>query len=246
VLRVLAMATFSPPVDAGALDRIPSVPESEITEELASRLPRAVPAPWKTSGSGLVWLHRATPGADAHHQRGLTFARSIPLTMGAFLRYDEGSSGPYDEILAAPTFVYRNRHVSFPVPFIAVDSEASVAGGRENWAIPKTLAEFDWRTSDGRPDRLAATGEGWSVQAHVRWAGPRMLLYSRGSQVQVRADGEVVTVPVRSRGIGRLARVEVSSDGPSISSWLRSGVHMGVAVESAKHTILPAFPDPLA
>ena len=132
--------------------------------------------------------------------------------MGAFLRYDEGSAGPYDEILAAPTFVCRNRRLSFPVPFIAVDSEASLAGGRDNWAIPKTLAEFDWHTSGGRPDRLAARGNGWAVEAHVRSVGPRMLIYSRGSQVQVRADGEVVTVPVRSRGIGRLTRVEVSSD----------------------------------
>ncbi len=240
------METLAPLLDAGALQNIPSVPESEITEAFAARLPRATPAPWRASGSGLVWLHTAAPGAQAHHQRGLTYARSIPLTMGAFLRYDEGSAGPYDEILTAPTFVCRNRRVSFPVPFIAVDSTASVAGGRDNWAIPKTLAEFDWRTDDGRPDRLAATGEGWSVRAHVRWTGPRMPLYSRGSQVQVRADGEVVTVPVRSRGIGRLARVEVSADGPSISRWLKSGIHMGVAVESARHMILPAFPDPLA
>jgi hypothetical protein len=240
------MATFTPLLEAGALDRIPSVPESEITSELASRLPRATPAPWTASGSGLVWLHRAGPGAEAHHQRGLTFARSIPLTMCAFLRYDEGSAGPYDEILAAPTFVYRNRRVSFPVPFIAVDSEASLVGGRDNWAIPKTLAEFDWQTSGGRPDRIAVSGEGWSVEAHVRGTGPRVPLYLRGSQAQVRADGEVVTVPIRSRGVGRLARIEVSADGPSISSWLRSGVHMGVAVESAQHKILPAFPDPLA
>jgi hypothetical protein len=229
------MATFSPLLGA----------ESEITEEFASGLPPATPAPWKTSGPGLIWLHRAVPGAQAHHQRGLTYSRSIPLTMGAFLRYEEGSAGPYDEILTAPTYVYRNRRISFPVPFIAVDSEASIAGGRANWAIPKTLAEFDWRTSDGRPDRLAATGEGWSVRAHVRWSGPRMPLYSRGSQVQVRADGGVLTVPVSSRGIGRPARVEVSVEGPTISSWLRSGVHMGVVVERARHTILPAILDPL-
>jgi len=241
------MATASPPLhDARAVYRIPSVPESEITEALASRLPPATPAPWRTSGSGLIWMHRAAPRAETYHQRGLTFARSIPITMGAFLRYDEGSAGPYDELLTAPTFVYRNRRVSFPVPFIAVDSEASLAGGRVNWAIPKTLAEFDWRTSGSRPDRIAAQGEGWSVQAQVRWTGPRMILLSRASQVQVRADGEVITVPVRSRGIGRLARVEVSAAGESISSWLRSGVHMGIVVEHAKHRILPAYPDPLA
>jgi hypothetical protein len=72
-----------------------------------------------------------------------------------------------------------------------------------------------------------------------------MPLYSRGSQVQVRADGEVLTVPVRSRGIGRLARVQVSVEGPTISGWLRGGVHTGVVIERAKHVILPGFADPL-
>ena len=50
--------------------------------------------------------------------------------------------GPYAEVIAAPVLVRR------PLPqanvaFIAVDSQASVVGGRSNWALPKVLARFD-------------------------------------------------------------------------------------------------------
>jgi hypothetical protein len=224
---------------------IPGVPESDISEALADRLPAAAPAPWTTSGSGIQWIHRSSPGAAEHHQRGLTYDRSIPVTLGAFLRYDDGPAGAYDEILASPTFMLRNRRVCMGVPFIAVDSETSIAGGRENWALPKTLAQFDWRLDGDTPSHLTAAGDGWSVQARVRWSGPRTVLFARGSQAQVRADGTPVTVPIRSRGVGRVARIEVSSDGPTLPQWLRSGTHFGVIIERATHTILPAFTDPL-
>ncbi|MHB8242683.1 MAG: hypothetical protein ACYDHN_11920 [Solirubrobacteraceae bacterium] len=62
----------------------------------------------------------------------------------------------------------------------------------------------------------------------------------RTQQTQVRADGSVIAVPLRSRGVGRVARVEVHSDGPTLPHWLLSGVHFGVAVERAVHRILPA------
>jgi hypothetical protein len=238
------MATFAP-VAGQALHDLPSVPESEISEALAERLPEPAPAPWTTSGTGIQWFHRACPGAAGRHQRGLTYARSIPITMGAFLRYEQGPVGAYDEILASPTFVQRNRRVSLGVPFIAVDSEASVAGGRGNWALPKTLADFDWSLKDGAPHLLSADGEGWSVRARVRWTGPRLLLYARASEAQVRADGTVITIPIRSRGLGRLARVEIASEGPTLADWLRAGVHLGVVIERATHTILPGFADPL-
>lgn len=234
--------SIAAPLDetAESLREIPSVPESAISAGLAARLPAAPPAPWTTSGSGLVWLHRASQAAADHHQRGLQFDRSLPVTVGAFLRYDQGPVGAYDEILAIPTVVLRRRRPSLPVPFIAVDSEASLAGGRANWALPKTLAEFQWQERDGLPHHLLAEGEGWSAEANVLLSGPRMPLWVRGSQTQVRADGSIVTVPLRSRGVGRLARVEVRTEGPTLPSWLLSGVHLGLAIEHVVHRILPA------
>lgn len=60
-------------------------------------------------------------------------------------------------------------------------------------------------------------------------------------QTQVRADGSVIIVPVRSRGVGRVARVEVLADGPTLPYWLSSGVHIGVAIERVQHRILHAI-----
>lgn len=225
---------------AEALRGIPSVPESAIPEDLAARLPAPVPAPWLTSGSGLLWMHRAAAGAEDYHQRGLAFDRSLPVTVAAFLRYEKGPVGAYDEVLAIPTVVVRNRRLSLSVPFIAVDSEPSVAGGRGNWALPKTIAEFDWLEQDGLVRELAARGDGWSVEATVLWSGPRMPLWVRTLQTQVRADGSVIAVPLRSRGVGRIARVKVRTEGPTLPEWLLGGVHYGVAIERVVHRILPA------
>jgi Acetoacetate decarboxylase (ADC) len=219
---------------------IPSVPESTISQALAARLPAPVPAPWTTSGSGLMWMHRASASARDQHQRGLTYDHALPLTVAAFLRYKEGPVGAYDELLAMPNVLLRDRRLSLHVPFIAVDSEASIAGGRANWALPKTLAEFDWDERDGLPRRIEARGEGWSAEARVVWSGPRVPLWLRARQTQVRADGSVIAVPLRSRGVGRVARVEVRCEGPTLPGWLLGGVHFGVAIERAVHRILPA------
>lgn len=228
------------PSEASDIRAIPSVPESAISETLAARLPRAMPAPWATSGCGLVWLYRAPAGAASHHQRGLVFERSVPLGIAAFLRYEQGPVGSYDELIAMPTVLIRKRRLSLAVPFIAVDSEASIAGGRSNWALPKTLAEFDWEQRDGLPQRISARGEGWSAAARTVWLGPRLPLWARARQTQVRADGSLAVVPVRSRGVGRIARVEVQSSGPTLPAWLTSGVHFGVAIERVTHRILAA------
>jgi len=223
---------------------IPSVPESSISEALAARLPAPVAAPWTTSGSGLMWIARAAPGASANHQAGLPYDRALPLTIAAFLRYDEGPVGAYDELLAMPDVVFGDRRLSLHVPFIAVDSEASIAGGRDNWALPKTLASFEWEQRDGLVHRIKAEGEGWSTEACVLWSGPRVPLWLRARQRQVRADGSVIAVPLRSRGVGRLARVEVHTEGPTLPGWLPSGVRFGVAIEHAVHRILPAIEEP--
>jgi Acetoacetate decarboxylase (ADC) len=109
----------------------------------------------------------------------------------------------------------RDRRLSLQIPFIAVDSEASIAGGRGNWALPKGLAEFDWQEHDGGlPRHITARGDGWSAEARLLWSGPRVPLWMRTRQTQVHADGSVIAVPLRSRGVGRVARIEVRSEGP--------------------------------
>ena len=77
--------------------------------------------------------------------------------MGAFVHYLDTPVGPYAEVLASPAVLLRGGLLAAAhIPFIAVDSEASVRGGRENWALPKTLARFAF--AGGRFGRRGRTG----------------------------------------------------------------------------------------
>lgn len=63
------------------------------------------------------------------------------------VRYADSPVGPYDELLwLEPVKTRRGGWWGWQprVQQIVVSSAASVAGGRRNWAIPKTLARFDW------------------------------------------------------------------------------------------------------
>jgi hypothetical protein len=150
----------------------------------------AVAPPWTLPLEGLVWVHRAS--------------------VGAFVRYHDSPVGPYAEVWAAPTLSPALR-----IPFMAVDSEASMHAGRRNWALPKEPASFSgW----------AAEGDGWSVAARVVSVGVRLPL---AGAVQLR---QAVRTFAWAYGVGRLVRVDVSVRGVE---WLAPGRHLGVWVERA-------------
>jgi hypothetical protein len=126
--------------------------------------------------------------------------------VGAFVRYHDSPVGPYSEVFAA-----RGLHV----PFMAVDSEASMRAGRANWALPKQMAAFSgW----------SAEGAGWSVAARVASHGVRVPLAAVGELRQA------VRTLAWAYGVGRLVRVEVAVRGVQ---WIEPGRHLGVRVERA-------------
>lgn len=91
---------------------------------------------WRVSPSAVPGLAEALP------------TRARPLLAGgkalvgvAFARYEPGGVLAYDELLAAVLVRHRG-WLRITVPAIWVDSPASLAGGRELWAIPKALATF--------------------------------------------------------------------------------------------------------
>src|SRR5215218_6815909 len=109
------------------------------------------PPPWTSEIDAVVWWHQAVaPPPDDVRDRAL-----LPLTLGGFVAYHQGPVGPYDEVFAAP---YVLRDGASHIPFMAVDSERSIAGGRGNWALPKEPATFT-----ARGGRLTAEGDGWRV-----------------------------------------------------------------------------------
>jgi hypothetical protein len=180
------------------------------------------PPPWTLRLAGVVWLHRARPGAGRAHQPGLRFDRAVPLTVAGLVDYAESPVGPYAEVWGAPTLVLRGATVGLGIPFMAVDSAASMAGGRANWALPKTLASF---AGD------AATGPGWSLRARAASAGVRLPFAVAGRLLQVREGGhELLRATALARGVGRLARVDVETTG-DVPGWLAGGRHAGLLIE---------------
>ena len=139
--------------------------------------------------------------------------------VAGFARYHESPVGPYTEVFAARLDA---RRLGLHVPFMAVDSEPSLRGGRRHWALPKTMAAFA-----REPRGFAATAEdgGWSARASVVSAGVRVPLAVAVGLVQEPG----ARTPARARGWGRLARIRVEADGAP----LMPGVHVGVVVERA-------------
>jgi hypothetical protein len=209
-----------------------AVPESALPADVAARLPPgAPPAPWSTSLQAVVWWHRATDAAvDALPQR-LRSRSRVPLTIAAFVRYNATPVGGYHEILATPAMLLEAPLPAGTVPFIAVDSLASIVGGRVNWALPKTLARFDW-SQDGRD--LAAHGDGWAVAARVRPHGPALPFAAPLADRQVAPDGTELVTRLRARGRFRLGRAAVRVSGPDLPRWLRDGSHPALVITAAR------------
>ena len=122
---------------------IAGVPESQLSRDVAAGLPDSAPGPpWDCRVSSVFWFHRAKAGAAEALPKVLLGSPRVAVTIGALIRCIDSPVGPYRELIAAPAFVLR----PFPqanVAFIAVESEASVVGGRSNWALPKVLARFE-------------------------------------------------------------------------------------------------------
>src|SRR4051812_27704316 len=206
-----------------------AVRESELSPGAAARLPPdAPPAPWSTRLRAVIWWHRATPEALHALAPALRAGPRLPVTLAAFVDYAATPVGPYREVLASPV-VLLTPGPAATVPFIAVDSAASVVGGRENWALPKTLARFEW--SD---DAVLAQGEGWTVSARVRARGPALPFAVAAADRQPGPDGGSLVMGIRGRGRARLGRAAVRVTGPDLPRWLRDGVHPALVVEDAR------------
>lgn len=185
--------------------------------------PDPPPAPWRCRVEAVVWWHRAAAGSAALLAPGLR--PGPPLTVGAFVRYLDTPVGPYDEVLACPHLLAGAR---LHLPFIAVDSAASVAGGRALWSLPKTLATFSRAGSRLRADDAAG---GWTVAADSQPSSPWLPVAGVLGNTQVDTDGRLRSSWTRAAGRGRLARVQVEAS-DALASWLRPGRHHGLVLRA--------------
>jgi hypothetical protein len=217
------------------LTGVPGAPETEISAELADRLPaNMAPAPWDCRCTALVWVGRGGRAARAALAPALHGSRAFG-SVGGVVRYTETPVGPYDEVFGLVSSADGAKSWG-TVPFMAVDSEASLVGGRTNWSLPKTLARFEGAI--GHKETISASSDTavhWRVEATPILVGPRIKVRSRQPTRQEFPDGGVRDTPMVASGVIRpaLVRVRVESDGP-LASWLRPGVHVGAVVESAE------------
>jgi hypothetical protein len=208
-----------------SLADLPGVPESRLPADLLARLPSSTsPPPWHCRVRAVVWVQRAQaplPAASPYA------GGVLPLTLGAVVDYVETPVGPYREVFAGPLLRRAGRPLVH-IPFMAVDSLASVHGGRAHWQLPKTMAAFRGDVVAGSAD---VTGDGWSVRVRAAAYGPRLPVLSPFGSAQTGHGGRRLSAAVDLRGRGRLARVEVTAQGPTLSGWLGSGRHVGVVAE---------------
>jgi hypothetical protein len=220
---------------------VPGVPETRIGDALVSRLPADLaPAPWTCACEAVLWFGRGGRAAGAALPAALGSQALGSRTLGVvggLVRYQDTPVGPYDEVLGligARTGLTPWAHVAF----MAVDSAASLVGGRTNWAMPKTLGAFEGEVGSGRP--FTATGDEvrWRVSA-TPWAlGPAVPVASRGTARQVFPDGRVgdCALTARARLRPAVVTVDVDSDGP-LPTWLRPGRHLGAIAESVTFSL---------
>jgi hypothetical protein len=214
------------------LQGIAGIPESTLSNAVAALLPAtSARAPWDTVADAVFWVHRAAPGAADALAPELRGRPTIPLTIGAFIRYAQTPVGSYGEILAAPVLLAEAPLPPSSIPFIAVDSIPSIHGGRTEWSLPKTLARFTFGVGSA-----SAVGDGWRVDARIQ-ARPRpipLALELRNRQALPGGGSAVVGISVRARA--HVGRVSLAVEGPTLPDWLLPGPHLAFALPGARMT----------
>jgi len=216
---------------------VPGVAESTLDDATAASLPAEAPAaPWECDSTGIVWVSRGRGVRDVLGTLLPPDGRAGAV-FGGMVAYSRTPVGPYREVFGG-VGLRSGRDVSVSIPFMAVDSRDSVVGGRQNWSLPKVLAEF---TGNPESRAMTATGDGWTVRVTARPIGPRLSAKTKGRVVQRFPDGPLRSAILTGRAKSRpaIVTVEVESSVGPLASWLRPGRHFGSIMTSTTFTLPP-------
>jgi hypothetical protein len=200
--------------------------------------PDTIPkAPWSSEIDAVLWWHPARSAAHDVLPPALGRRGGIPVTIAGLIAYRRGPVGPYAEVFGSPVLL-RGGLALVHVPFMAVDSPASVAGGRRNWALPKVEARFDG--DPGRGGRVSVSAGDWALALTVTARRRSLPAWGVCGCVQIWPDGQVRRFSVRVRGRAALGAVRVEHLVPSeLTGWLRPGRHHAVLLSGTQHVSEP-------
>lgn len=143
---------------------------------------RRAPAPWTLDGDGWILLLRLPEDVrqDARHlPPELRDQALLGPSIVMFVDYADSPAGPYRELLYIPgRCETADGRRAWTVTRIYVSSWDSVVNGRQNWGIPKDLAEFE-RTSTGRGERIrVAVGNRQIASLELESRGPALPVHA--------------------------------------------------------------------
>lgn len=177
--------------------------------------------PWHLRGSGSILLFR--------------LESELGLVM--LVDYDESPVGPYWELLFLSGFRTITR--------IYVSSEESAVNGRENWGIPKEVADFEVERR-GRTEQVRVTTlEGRTVADLTVGIGRPPLpvtaaLIPRSFRTLVQPwEGRTYVTTLAGRGVIRPARLLKARIDPELFPDLTRGRLLGAVHASRFRLILP-------
>ncbi len=176
-------------------------------------------APWRMRGSLWLTLLRLKTAVDDLRPAGVYGA--------AFVDYQEGPLTYSELLIARPVSTDRGRRVS--ITDIWVDSPASVAGGRELWAIPKGLCDFshyeshrgpvsstEWSASFGS-DRIASANF-----TDIGRIAPRLPFKGGTWQPELPEGGGEKTATLKGTAKTLVCRGRWDFDASGPLAWLRA------------------------
>ncbi len=175
-----------------------------------------LPAPWTLRGHAFAFLVRMPE--DCLRDRcfvdpALASRREGRFSILMYVKYSSSNAGPYHELMFIPARYEFNGRKRWTISKIYVSGMATLVNGRENWGIPKEMAEFDSRI-DGKGIELVRVRSGNSVFAEMEFTsyGPSLPVTSLLIPAFIRTlahrhEGKLYTVAPRIQCIARLGRV---------------------------------------
>lgn len=211
-----------------------------------SPIPRVAP-PWHLEGSGSILLFRFEPDfleRDAFLPDTLRSELAGRLGLVMLVEYRSSGVGPYWELLFLAGPILLDRRRVFSVTKIYVSTEASAVNGRENWGIPKEIADFEVDRR-GRTERVVVTLDGRTVadltlgfrQLPLPVAGA-MLPNSWRTLVQP-WQGRTFVTTLEGRGVVRPARLLKARIDPELFPDLTRGRVLAGAYASSFELVIP-------